>query len=237
MKKRQSSGPAYCAFFEERHEVVRIGSGREDAQRLDRARETFAAMQRGVPIIHRAVLRDAEHRAYGSADFLIRSDVLRALFPEDISGDEASIIAPDLDGADWHYRVVNVKYMTLHLNAAGTELGNGGECGSQGGAVHPESDAGAIAGIPCRRRPTRWEGGGGEEQRRQKFEGNSAMERLGPVPQDGSIARGVPIGDEVERALAWVRRVRTEGRELGDTANAVGSAALSEHEERAAIQT
>ena len=197
-------------LFEERHEVVRIGRSREDAKRLDRARETFAAMQRGVPIIHRAVLRDAEHRTYGSADFLIRSDVLRGLFPEDISDDEASIGAPDLGMADWHYRVVNVKYMTLHLNAAGTELGNGGNAANKAELYILNRMLGRLQGyLP----PTSYALGRGwrREQRRQKFEGNSAMERLGPVPQDGSIARGAAIGDEVQRALEWVRRVRTEG--------------------------
>ena len=197
-------------LFEERHEAVRIGSSREDAQRLDRARETFAAMQRGAPIIYRAVLRDAEHRAYGSADFLIRSDVLRGLFPDDISDMEAAVAAPDLGGSDWHYRVVNVKYMTLHLNAAGTELGNGGNAALKAELYILNRMLARLQGyLP----PASYALGRGwrREQRRQKFEGNSAMERLGPVPQNGSIARGVPIGDEVERALEWVRRVRTEG--------------------------
>ena len=197
-------------LFKERHEVVDIGKSRADAKRLDRARETFAAMQRGAPIIHRAVLRDAEHRTYGSADFLIRSDVLRGLFPEDISAEEASVCAPDLGMADWHYRVVNVKYMTLHLNAAGTELGNGGNAANKAELYILNRMLGRLQGcLP----PTSYALGRGwtREQRGQKFEGTSALERLGPVPQDGNVARGVPIEHEVERALTWVRRVRTEG--------------------------
>ena len=203
-------------LFEERHEhemeVVTIGRSREDARRLDRARETFAAMQRGAPIIHRAVLRDAEHRTYGSADFLIRSDVLRELFPEDISDTEAATAAPDLGVANWHYRVVNVKYMTLHLNAAGKELGNGGNAANKAELYILNRMLGRLQGyLP----PTSYALGRGwrREQRRQKFEGNSALERLGSVPQDGNLARGAPIGGEVERALEWVRRVRMEGED------------------------
>ena len=201
-------------LLEERHEVVAIGRSREDAQRLDRARETFAVMQRGAPIIHRAVLRDAEHRTYGWADFLIRSDVLRGLFPEDIADAEAAVAAPDLAGADWHYRVVNVKYMTLHLNAAGTELGNGGNAARKAELYLLNRMLGRLQGyLP----PASYVLGRGwtltrqRQGQRETHSGDSALERLGRVPQDGSIARGLPIGEEVERALEWVRRVRTEG--------------------------
>ena len=201
-------------LLEERYEVAAIGRSRQDAQRLDRARETFAAMERGAPVIHRAVLRDAEHRTYGWADFLIRSDVLRELFPDDIPDAEATIAAPDLGGADWHYRVVNVKYMTLHLNAAGTELGNGGNAANKAELYLLNRMLGRLQGyLP----PASYVLGRGwsltrqRQGQRETHSGDSALERLGRVPQDGSIARGVPIGEEVERALAWVRRVRTEG--------------------------
>ena len=42
---------------------------------------------------------------------------------------------------------------------------------------------------------------------------SNAMERLGPVPQDGTVANGVLIADAVEDALRWIRRVRTEGED------------------------
>ena len=201
-------------LFEERHEVVAIGRNRQDAKRLDRARETFAAMQRGAPIIHRAVLRDAEHHTYGLADFLIRSDTLRELFPEDISEEEASTCATDLGGADWHYRVVNVKYMTLHLNAAGTELGNGGNAANKAELYILNRMLGRLQGYQP---PISYALGRGwrRTQRGQTYSGDSALERLGRIFQDGSITRGVPIGEEVERALEWVRRVRTEGENWG----------------------
>ena len=42
-------------------------------------------MKQGAPIIYQAVLWDAHNMNYGSPDFLVRSDVLRDLFPESIS--------------------------------------------------------------------------------------------------------------------------------------------------------
>ena len=41
----------------------------------------------------------------------------------------------------------------------------------------------------------------------------NAMDRLGPVPQNGTVANGVLISNAVEDALRWLRRVRTEGKD------------------------
>ena len=198
------------SLLAERHDVVTIARSRDDARRLDRARETFAAMQRGAPVIQRAVLRDAEHRNYGSPDFLIRSDVLRDLFPQDISEVEANAAAPDLESDSWHYRVVNVKYMTLELNAAGTELGNSGNAAHKAELYVLNRMLGRLQGfLP----PASYVLGRGwrRTQSGQTYVGDHALERLGPVPQTGAIARGIPIADAVAAALAWLRRVRTEG--------------------------
>ena len=94
------------------HELVTLSRGHEDIRDLDQATVTFEAMRTGVPMIHQAVLWDAEALAHGATDLLIRSDVLHELFPEAITADEAAVAAPDLEGP-WHYRVVDVKFTTL----------------------------------------------------------------------------------------------------------------------------
>src|SRR5439155_12575461 len=68
----------------------------EDTRSLEKARETFAAMQRGVPIIAQAVLRNPERRTYGAVDLLIRSDYLNILVPGTLTAEEAAIGAPAL---------------------------------------------------------------------------------------------------------------------------------------------
>lgn len=74
-------------------------------------------MQRGERVIYQAALRDAVTRTYGVADFLMRSDELHRLFPNASTAQEASIPAPDLGGVPWHYRVIDIKYTTLHFLA------------------------------------------------------------------------------------------------------------------------
>ena len=113
-------------LLQEKDQVTTIAHCHKDIIRLEKAEETFAAMGRGAPIIYQAVLWDAQNLNYGSPDFLVRSDVLHRLFPESVTQDNASVSAPDLDSNGWHYLVVDTKFATLHLNADGSEVANGG---------------------------------------------------------------------------------------------------------------
>ena len=113
-------------LLQEQREGTMIAHDHEEIRRLDKAEETFAAMRQGAPVIYQAVLWDAQNLNYGSPDFLVRSDILRQLFPESISEQEAAESAPDLGDNAWHYRVVDPKFTTLHLNSKGTELANEG---------------------------------------------------------------------------------------------------------------
>lgn len=92
---------------------------------LDAAERTLAAMREGIPVFYQGVLWDAEHGAFGAPDLLVRADILERLFPGTLDAKAIAVAAPDL-GGKWHYRVVDVKFSTLHLNAAGTDLTNGG---------------------------------------------------------------------------------------------------------------
>jgi hypothetical protein len=161
-------------------------------------------------MIHQGVLRDAEHRSYGVPDLLIRSDVLRELFPEAISAEEASIPAPDVTGAEWHYRVVDIKFRTLRLSAKG-ELGNDGSAPSYKVQLFVYNRAlGRLQGLEA---STSYLLGRGWEQT-QKGEtsrGSSCMERLAPVPQSGAVANKRPIFELAAEATDWIRRVRKEG--------------------------
>jgi hypothetical protein len=65
--------------------VHTVAGALEGSRDLGSAERTFAAMQRGEELVYQAVLRDAETRTYGTADLLVRSDVLRNLFPDAIS--------------------------------------------------------------------------------------------------------------------------------------------------------
>lgn len=200
-------------LLEEQYEVATIARGHEDIRRLDKAEETFAAMQQGAPIIYQPVLWDAQNLTYGSPDFLLRSDVLFHLFPDSLCEGDALTTAPDLGDNPWHYRVVDVKFTTLHFNAAGSELANGGSAAAYKAQVYVYNRMlGRVQGFEP---PLSYLLGRGWSRTSKgiDYRGDSAMERLAPIPQSGTITNKVTIAHAVDQALEWVRRVRTEGRD------------------------
>ena len=194
-------------------DVVTVAQDYKEISRLEKAEETFSAMEQGAPIIYQAVLWDAQNRNYGSPDFLVRSDVLHKLFPQSISSQEARTSASDLGHPGWHYLVVDTKFTTIHLNADGTQVSNGGSAAAYKAQLYIYNRMlGRLQGFEP---PASYLMGRGWEQRQHGVadRGSNAMERLGPVPQNGTVTNKVPIAVAVERALSWVRRVRTEGQE------------------------
>ena len=200
-------------LLRERYDVTIVAQDYREISRLDKAEETFEAMRRGASIIYQAVLWDAHNMNYGSPDFLVRSDVLHFLFPEAISEQEAATPAVDLGDDPWHYLVVDTKFTTLHLNAKDTELTNEGSAPAYKAQLYIYNRMlGRLQGLEP---PKSYLLGRGWQRTQSDvtYRGRNAMERLGPVPQDGKVANGVPIADAVEEALRWVRRVRTEGKD------------------------
>lgn len=191
-------------------DIETISTGPGDVRDLAAAEATFQAMTQGIPVIHQGVLRDPEHRTYGAPDLLVRSDVLYELFPDAIDGAEATTPAPDLGGGKWHYRVVDVKFTTLHLAANGT-LANQGSAPAYKLQLYIYNRAlGRLQGIEAE---SSYLLGRGWEQTVRGVEqrGFSCLERLAPFPQSGTLARQRPIADAAATACEWIREVRRSG--------------------------
>jgi len=192
--------------------IVTICQDHKDAQKREKAVETFAAMASGVPVIYQAVLWNAEIRTYGIPDLLIRSDELTNLFPNILTPEEAIRPAPDLVGAKWHYRVIDIKYTTLHLTAGG-ELNNSGSAPAYKAQLFVYNHGlGRLQGFHP---PVSYLMGRSWEQtvRGVSSRGDSCMARLAPVSQNSTLAKGKLLASEVNEALKWIRRVRREGQD------------------------
>ncbi len=197
-------------LFQQQYEVLTIAEHPYQIRDLSKAKETFETMRTGAPVIYQAVLWDAENLNYGAPDFLIRSDILQNLFPnnEIVQGS-----APDLGFPNWHYVVVDTKFTTLGFNADATQLDNSpGQKTYKALLYIYNRMLGRLQGrqaIESYLIGRGWE----HESKGVKYRCPNAMDRLGPVPQNGTLTRGGPIAEEVENSLKWIRRVRTEGRD------------------------
>jgi predicted RecB family nuclease len=197
------------AHLAERSRVVTIAAnGVEDILDLAKAVETFEAMHEGVPVIHQGVLRDPEHRVYGAPDLLVRSDLLREILPGCVDGDDLATPAPGLD-RPWHYRIIDVKFTTLHLLAKGG-LANLGSAPAYKIQLFLYARALARQGVEC---PASYLLGRGWEQSRngKKARGSNALACLGPFSVDGKLSNGGEPATVADQACAWIRAVRREG--------------------------
>lgn len=172
------------------------------------ATATEQAISAGVPLVHQGMLRDPQTRTHGSPDLLVRSDVLAELFPESITAGEAAVSAAGLDGC--HYVVVDIKYATLHLNAAGG-LGNVESSPAYKAQLFIYNRA--LAEFQGYLPPNAYLLGRGWEQKRkgEPYRSDNCMDLLAPVAQDGNVVGKETISSAVEAAVDWVRRLRAEG--------------------------
>lgn len=96
---------------------------------------TWQHMKNGVPIIEQAVLYNHQNKTFGCADLLVRSDWFNKIFDErQLEQDEEHIKAPNLNGK-YHYRVIDVKWTTMHLCSDKTLIRNAGRFGSYKGQL------------------------------------------------------------------------------------------------------
>ncbi len=191
--------------------IAQVGAGdAEDSRDLGKAEETFAAMQRGEPIIYQGVVRDAATRTYGSPDMLVRSDVLASLFPDAGVEGEAGVPAPGLGSGPWHYVVVDVKFTTLRLLVSGGLQSSGSARAYKAQLYIYNRALGRLQGYAPQASyilGRSWRGHVGGKTVR----GSTCMERLGRVPQDSTVARGATLAGVADEAVEWARRVRVEG--------------------------
>lgn len=203
---------AVIAYLKTITTISTIASSASDARKSEKVQETFAAMEAGVPLIYQGVLWDTENRTYGIPDLLIRSDVLIRLFPSALPSDEAAQGAKDLQGARWHYRVVDIKFTTLDLLAGG-ELGNDDSARAYKAQLFVYNRAlGQLQGsLP----PVSYLLGRswGQTRKGVKMRGEGCMELLAPVRHESILRKGTSLGQAVSQATDWVRHVRGEGKQ------------------------
>jgi hypothetical protein len=100
-----------------------ITTNPSQARNPAKAEQTVAAMKEGVPIIADGVLWNPDNRTVSVVDLLVRSNVLTGLCPTAFAGEPSgapSVSAPALGDVPYHYRAIEIKFVTLHLLKDGT---------------------------------------------------------------------------------------------------------------------
>jgi hypothetical protein len=206
MQKGREFERAALTDLATRWPVTRIAERPDQARSLAAAEATLEALSEGVPLIAGAVLRDVQARTYGVADLLVRSDILAELCPDALAGDQLELpISAFAHGR--HYRVIDLKFSTLALLKDGG-LGAKDLDDMAQAWIYNE----ALGRLQRYTPPAAYVAGRGWRQGQER--GDRCWERLARVPREAYVrSREQDLAATVAEALAWVRRVRTEGAE------------------------
>ena len=197
---------AVIVDLQSRWPVQRIATRPDEARSLAAAESTWEAMKNGTPVIAGAVLRDPERRTFGIADLLVRSDVLGELCPDAFLGDQLELPVAALRHGR-HYRVVELKFSTLRLLRDG-RLGVDNLAAMAQAWIYNEA-LGRLQGYTP---PAAYIAGRGWRQGNER--GDRCWERLARIPRETYVrSREDDLSSIVARALAWMRRLRTDGAE------------------------
>tara|TARA_Y100001970_G_scaffold99355_2_gene124968 strand:- start:2138 stop:3883 length:1746 start_codon:yes stop_codon:yes gene_type:complete len=166
--------------------------------------ETISKMCDGVPIIYQAPLKNMQNKTFGVPDFLFRSDILNKLFPYTIPEDEVKNNAPNISDRQYHYRVVDVKFITLNLKSDNQLSTSNWDymmqifiynqaLGLTQGYTPPE---GYLLG-------RRW--------KTSQERGNKFTDKLARIPNIAESKSKGKIKSNVENAIEWLHKVKNEG--------------------------
>jgi putative phage-type endonuclease len=110
--------------------------------------ETVHHMKQGTPIIYQGVLHDYSNKTFGMPDLLVRSDWLNKIIDTKvIRTKNTETPAPLLQGSEWHYRVIEIKYTSLLMTSDGKHLLNTKSVSANKGQLYIYNKAvGAIQG-------------------------------------------------------------------------------------------
>ena len=201
-----------------RNFIVDINSSPFNRER--KFKETLNAMNNGTPIIYNGTIVDYDRKIYGFPDLLIRSDWLNRLIEYPVFEDSETKI-PSIFSESYHYRVIDIKFTTLHFLKNGINIGNSDSTRPFKSQVVFYADIlnniqksdiknTYIAGRKCDYEDIKCSGLSDLK--------NKIFSRLGVVDSENFDKDFV---EENIKAVEWIRKVRNEGRgwNVFDTTN------------------
>ncbi len=193
--------------LEDTFEVVRIGQHSRDAHDADLYERTLKAMADGVEIIYQPVVQDLDRQTFGVPDLLVRSDVLNRLANQRVISDQEAASASILNNRSFprHYRVVDIKFTSLDLNAQGFVGNDSADRRKKAQLLAYNRALGIMQGYEP---PVAYLIGRGWKQTVKSVttRSDSCLDRLAPADM-----REPALGQLVDDAIAWIRRLRAEG--------------------------
>ena len=204
MKKGVEFEKEIVNFLKTKHHVVTVS----EFYNVDKVKETIDYMKQGTPIIHSAPIYNKNNKTFGIVDLLIRSDYFEEVFNlSPIKNSDKNIPAPKL-GTPYHYRVVDIKYCSLHLCANGVNVRNSGKIPAYKSQLYIYNNALAtIQGYKPMQTyllGRRWD----YNSKGEYYSNNCSLDRLGVIDYEDTDSVYI---DQTAKAIKWYRNVLKYG--------------------------
>jgi hypothetical protein len=115
--------------------ITKVANNHYDSKNYDKYLETINLMKHGENIIYQGVLINESNHTYGMPDIIIRSDYINKLFDYNVISDTEANLGSKKLGTNWHYKIIDIKHSTLHLDCTGVYIHNNGNIPAYKGQV------------------------------------------------------------------------------------------------------
>jgi hypothetical protein len=188
--------------------AVQVGYTREDVNEANMIK-TINYMKKGKEIIIQAVLINKETKMRGLADLMVRSDFINKLFGEiQLSSNESNIPSPLLN-KNYHYRIIDIKWMKLNLCSDGKLMRNNNRIPSYKGQLAIYNTLlGNIQGYYPNKAyilGSSWK----YEMCKEKYSGFSCFDLLGHIDYEFFDKSFI---NKTAQAIQWMRNLNTNGK-------------------------
>lgn len=176
----------------------------QQAKSYDKYIETIDYMKKGIPIIYQGVLHDYNKKLFGMPDLLIRSDWINKIFGcKVINNYNKSGMT-----ANYHYRIFEIKFTSLHLCSDGKHLRNNNKTilANKGQTYIYNKILGSIQNYTPKKSyiiGKKWF----YQQGQEYFEGDS-FERVAHI---NFASNDKFIRSKTAKAIKWIRNLQNNG--------------------------
>lgn len=118
-----------------KNNIINIG-GYLDPRSDDRYDMTLKSIYDGIPIIYSGIIRNYKNQTYGIPDIIIRSDWIDKIINKSFIIEEDKYEKASKLSGEYHYRIIDIKFTTLHLKCDGIHLRNNSNISAYKGQLY-----------------------------------------------------------------------------------------------------
>lgn len=169
-------------------------------------KDTIKYMKLGIPVLHSAPVKNLSNNTGGIIDLLVRSDYINKFFDNFPLTDKETKISSPLLNTEYHYIVIDIKFMTMNLTSKNDNLLNSNNIPFYKAQCLIYTNAiSKIQGYSSR---YAFILGRGWKNKSKSTSSNYALNKLGKIDYKVFDSK---IINKTKKAVSWIRKLRKKG--------------------------